>query len=425
MNTNPSSSRLQTLPVHPSTRSANNIPPQNALQRILKPLNALLFTQFLSAFADNMILFITLAMIKQYALPDFYIGVVQGAFLFAFVILAPFVGAFADKNSKSHVLLIGNAIKAVGIVALFAGLDPAISYAIVGIGAAVYSPAKYGILTELTATESELLHANAKMEAFTILAILTGSLAGGMLSQYSLSLAMVVCLALYVISLLASFLIPKGPSNAAIRYNREMLIFFKDTAKLFADRKTRFSLIGTGSFWMSSAVFRLAIIAWAPIHLAIQSLDQISMLTAITGIGIMFGALLTPKLIPIKRYFNAYRFGALMIVAMLIFPFLNNLILTIVLLLVIGFAGGVFIVPMNSALQEEGHKMVGAGKTIAIQNMVENVLMLAGVGVYTQITKLGTSADGSILGVALIMILFVAFLWSQVKHLKALSPKKG
>ncbi|MDF2961132.1 MAG: lplT [Paenibacillus sp.] len=392
--------------------------PQSGLKRMLSPLSALLFTQFLSAFADNMILFITLAMIKKYALPDFYIGVVQGAFLFAFVILAPFVGAFADKNAKSNVLLIGNLIKAIGIVCLFTGFDPAVSYAIVGIGAAVYSPAKYGILTELTSTETQLLSANAKMEGFTILAILTGSLAGGTLAGYSITAALAVCLALYLVSLLVTLLIPKVTGNKQLRYGREMLTFFKDTGKLFSVRKTRFSLIGTGSFWMSSAVFRLALIAWVPIHLAIDSLDQISMLTAITGVGIMIGALATPKLIPAAKYYNAYRFGAVMIFAMLLFPLTYLLPMAVVLLLLIGFAGGVFIVPMNSALQDEGHKMIGSGKTIAVQNMVENALMLSGVGIYTQVTKMGASADGSIIGIGLVLALFIIFLSTQVKKLK-------
>ncbi|PZE20426.1 lysophospholipid transporter LplT [Paenibacillus xerothermodurans] len=405
--------------INPSLTASNGSKPQHRLHRSFSPLSALLLTQFLSAFADNMILFITLAMIKLYALPDFYIGVVQGAFLFAFVLLAPFVGAFADKNAKSTVLCIGNAIKAAGIVCLFAGLDPAVSYAIVGIGAAVYSPAKYGILTELTSTETQLLSANAKMEGFTILAILTGSLAGGTLAGVSITSALAVCLALYLLSLVMTLAIPKGPGNTEIRYGREMLAFFKDTGKLFSVRKTRFALIGTGSFWMISAVFRLALIAWVPMHLAIESLDQISMLTAITGIGIMIGALATPKLIPAARYYKAYRFGAMMVAVMLLFPLMYSVPVTIVLLLMIGFAGGVFIVPMNAALQDEGHKMVGAGKTIAVQNMFENVLMLSGVGIYTQVTKTGVSVDGSVIGGAIVLAVFVAFLWTQVRFLKS------
>ncbi|WP_186445953.1 lysophospholipid transporter LplT [Paenibacillus cremeus] len=385
--------------------------------RRLAPLNILYFSQFLSAFADNMILFVTLAIIKANALPEFYIGVVQAAFLLSFVICAPFVGAFADRNYKSRVLLIGNGVKAIGMVLLMLGVDPALSYAVVGIGAAIYSPAKYGILPELTSGGQELLRANARMEGFTILAILTGSLCGGIVAESSLRLGMVLCVMLYVIALVVSLKIPYGSRNPAIRYGRELVIFFQDTTKLFRSRKTRFSLVGTGSFWMSSAVLRLALIAWVPVHLGLQSLDSISMLTAVTGIGIMAGSLATPKLVPAARYYNAWRFGGAMVVTMLLFPFLHLTAVTVGLLLVIGFAGGVFIVPMNTALQEEGQLSVGAGKTIAVQNLIENALMLLGVGIYTKITAWGASADASILGMAAVLAVMVLYLVMEARKL--------
>ncbi|WP_261807938.1 lysophospholipid transporter LplT [Paenibacillus sp. N3.4] len=384
----------------------------------MKPLLTLYVTQFLSAFADNMILFITLAIIKQNAFPDYYIGVVQASFLVAFVVLAPFVGAYADKNPKSHVLLVGNGIKAIGIVALFLHVDPAVSYGIVGIGAAVYSPAKYGILPSLTHSDTELLQANARIEGFTIMAILTGSVCGGLLASYSLTGSIIACLSLYIISLLMTLQIPKIQGNPSIRYGKEAKTFLKDVASLLKDRTTRFSLVGTGSFWMTSSVVRLAIIAWIPAHLGIESVDQISMLVAITGIGIMVGALMTPKLIPARKYYNSYLFGILMIVSILLFPLITNLYVTIGLLLLIGFSGGVFIVPMNSVLQDKGQGMVGAGKTIAVQNLVENALMLSGVGIYTQISKVGISPDISITGIAVILAGFVGYLILQRQRLK-------
>ncbi|UJF31924.1 lysophospholipid transporter LplT [Paenibacillus hexagrammi] len=385
----------------------------------IKPLNTLYLTQFLSAFADNMILFITLAIIQRDAYPDFYIGVVQASFLVAYVILAPFVGAFADKNAKSSVLLIGNAIKSLGIIALFAHLDPAVCYGIVGIGAAIYSPAKYGILPTLTHSDTELLSANAKIEGYTILAILTGSVCGGLLAKYSLPISIAACLALYLLSLAMTTLIPRVAGNPDIHYGKEAKLFWKDLAVLMKDRTTRFSLVGTGSFWMASSVVRLAIIAWVPMHLGIHSVDQISMLVAVTGIGIMIGALTTPKLIPARKYYNSYVFGMIMIVAILLFTVISNLYLTIALLLLVGFSGGVFIVPMNTVLQDKGQNMVGAGKTIAVQNLVENALMLLGVGAYTQISQAGISTDISIVGIAAILAGFIAYLVVQRKRLKA------
>lgn len=384
----------------------------------MKPLQTLNLTQFLSAFADNMILFITLAIIKQNAFPDYYIGVVQASFLVAFVLLAPFVGAIADKNSKSRVLLVGNAIKSIGIIAMFLHVDPAVSYGIVGIGAAVYSPAKYGILPALTHSDDELLRANARMEGYTIMAILLGSVCGGILAKMSLSGSMIACLALYLLSLQLTLQMPKMQGDPSIRYGKAARAFLSDMSALLKDRATRFSLVGTGSFWMTSSVVRLAIIAWVPAHLGIESIDQISMLVAVTGVGIMLGALMTPKLVPARRYYNSFLFGILMIICILLFPLITNLYITIGLLLLVGFSGGVFIVPMNAVLQDRGQGMVGSGKTIAIQNFVENAMMLAGVGLYTQISKDGLSPDLSITGIACILAGFVVYLIVQRERLK-------
>ncbi|MZQ86138.1 lysophospholipid transporter LplT [Paenibacillus sp. 5J-6] len=384
----------------------------------MKPLQTLNLTQFLSAFADNMILFITLAIIKQNAFPDYYIGVVQASFLVAFVLLAPFVGAVADKNSKSRVLLVGNAIKSIGIIAMFFHVDPAVSYGIVGIGAAVYSPAKYGILPALTHSDHELLRANARMEGYTIMAILLGSVCGGILAKISLSGSMIACLALYLLSLQLTLQMPKMQGDPSIRYGKAARTFLADMSALLKDRATRFSLVGTGSFWMTSSVVRLAIIAWVPAHLGIESIDQISMLVAVTGVGIMVGALMTPKLVPARRYYNSFIFGILMIICMMLFPLITNLYTTIGLLLLVGFSGGVFIVPMNAVLQDRGQVMVGAGKTIAVQNFLENAMMLAGVGLYTQISKDGLSPDLSITGIACILAGFVVYLIVQRERLK-------
>jgi len=386
----------------------------------MKPLQTLYFTQFISAFADNMILFITLAVIQNKQLPDMYIGVVQACFLVAFVVLAPFVGAFADKHSKSTVLLIGNAIKAAGIAMLLLGLDPAVSYAVVGVGAALYSPAKYGILPSLTQGEHELLRANARIEGYTIVAILLGSVAGGLLARWSLLGSMAVCLVFYLLSLALTLRIPRMAGNSSIRYGREMRRFFLDFARLLGDRATRFSLIGTGSFWMTSAVVRLAVLAWIPAHLGITSVDRISLLVAVIGVGIMLGAFLTPKLLPAGKYYNSLLFGLLLLITLLLFPLVSSLPLTVALLLVVGFCGGVFIVPMNTVLQEKGQRKVGAGKTIAIQNFVENLLMLLGVGGYTQIAAGGFPTDGSLIGIAVILALFVGYLALQRRRLLGL-----
>ncbi|WP_025027965.1 lysophospholipid transporter LplT [Caldalkalibacillus mannanilyticus] len=389
------------------------------MKTLFKPLQALYFTQFLSAFADNMILFITLAIITQQALGDFYIGIVQASFFVAYIALAPFVGPLADKNAKSRILLIGNIIKASGILLLLMNVDPALSYAVVGIGAVIYSPAKYGILPELTKNEDDLLVANGKVEGYTILAILTGTVAGGVLANQSIPLAMMVCFILYVLSTVLTLAIPKMKGRNELLYRNALPDFMHDVKELFTIPKAQFSIIGTASFWMTSAVLRLAMFAWIPLVLGITMIDKISMIVASTGFGIVLGSLATPYLIPAKRYYRSYLYGFFMVAIIFLFVGVSNLYLTIALLLIIGFMGGVYIVPMNSALQEVGHQQMGAGKAIAVQNFANNILMLLGVGAYTMMTKLGFSVHFSMLGIGTLLLFFVLFLMMKQKTLKA------
>lgn len=385
----------------------------------IAPLTALYWTQFISAFADNMIIFIVLAIMRQEGYPGFYIGLVQSAFLLAYVLCAPFVGLFADRNPKSWVLLIGNIVKAGGISLLMLGVSPVLSYLIVGIGAVTYSPAKYGILPELTPNEEALLKANGKIEGYTIFAILAGSVAGGILAEYSLLWAMTVCIGLYIVSLAGTFAIPRMPGNQSIRYNRALQDFISDTKRFFSSRKCRFSLIGTCSFWMSSTVLRFAFIAWIPLVLGITSLDKISMLVAITGVGIIIGSLATPYLIPAHKFYRSYLYGLMMALLIISSIFLSNLYLIIVVLMAIGFMGGAFIVPMNTVIQDEGHKLGGTGKAVAVQNFVNNTMMLLGMGIYTGATKADVSAPASIVAIGLILLCFVLYLHFQKKKLLA------
>lgn len=376
-----------------------------------KPLNALLTAQFLSAFVDNMILFITLAIIKRDAYPGWYLPLVQSAFLFSYIILAPWVGRYADKHPKANVLVVGNILKALGIVMLMLEINPALSYAVVGIGAVVYSPAKYGILPELARGEKELLKANSRIESYTILAILTGSVAGGFLSDRSIFLALLVCLVLYGLSVLYNTFIPKGRGNYLITYKKAVREFKADSGSLFKNSQGRFSLVGTGAFWLASAVLRMVIIAWLPLTLGITGNTSISLIIAVTGIGIAAGAAVTPYLVTVKTYTRCIFYGLAMAFSILAFTVIHNLPLTIIFLLLTGALGGIFIVPMNTCLQQVGHTTIGTGKTIAIQNFVENSFMFAGVGAYTVAAKAGIGVNTAITATAVTLLLFVTLMF--------------
>ncbi len=375
------------------------------------PISALFGAQFISAFVDNMILFIVLAIIRQDGYPEYYLPFVQSTFLAAYIIWSPWVGRFADKHPKAKVLMIGNAVKAGGVVFLLLKLDPALSYALVGLGAAVYSPAKYGILPFLTRCEAELLRANSSLESLTILAILLGSAAGGFLADHSIRLSLLLCVLLYSLSLAVNLLIPKNEGDATITYRHALATFASDVAFLFKKSASHYSLIGTGSFWLASAVLRMIIFAWLPLTLGITSVSEISLIIAVSGIGLAVGAGLTPKLISLANYRRTLCFGGGMGLAILAFPGVSDLHLTLTLLFSVGMLGGIYIVPMNAVLQHTGHTSIGAGKTIAVQNFTENCFMFTGVFAYTLASKAGIATNTSLAATGAIFLLLVAYLF--------------
>ncbi len=390
------------------------------LKRKLSPLNAVVWTQFLSSFSDNLNFFLIVGMVKRQGVenPDGTIAYIQMAFLCAYVLLAPIVGAFADKKSKAHILLIGNALKATGIALLLFGLPPVLCYLLVGVGAVVYSPGKYGILTELTNNENELLRANAKVEGSTILAILLGTVGGGLLAQNSDLPAILVCLCVYLLSLLMTLLVPARPGDASIRYGQAAVSFFRDVRRLFGNVRSRFSLIGTGAFWLTASVLRIALIAWLPINLGITDTDQQSLIIGVTALGVVASAFVTPRWVPAGRLHRAFYYGVAMVATVMIATFTHELWLTVTLLFFTGLFGGIFVIPLNTMLQEEGKRLIGAGKTIAVQNFSENVLTVSGLFIYLTLTEMDVPVNESVIGIGLVLTCFILFLATQLAAIK-------
>lgn len=392
----------------------------SAKSKGMRPLNAVVWTQFLSSFADNLNFFIIVGMVNRqgFANPDAYVSYIQIAFLAAYVILAPIVGTFADKRAKSQVLLVGNLFKTAGILLLFTGLHPAVCYLVLGIGAVIYSPAKYGILTELTNTEDELLRANAKVEGTTILAILLGTVAGGLLAKESDLPGLIACLVVYSASIAMTFFVPARGGNRDVRYGASAVAFLRDVKVLFAHPAARFSLIGTGAFWLTASVLRIALIAWLPENLGITDTDQQSLIIGVCAIGVVFSAFVTPKLVPAGKLYSSYVYGFIMVTAVMVAAFSPNVWLTVVLMLIIGLFGGVFLIPLNTILQEVGKDLIGPGKTIAIQNFVENALNVSGLTVYLLLISAGTPINWSVVGMGTLLLLFVLYLATQVGLVK-------
>ena len=382
---------------------------------------ALLVAQFLSAFGDNAILFAAIGMVlAAEQTVEWYIPALQAVFLIAYVVAAPWVGPFADRLSKPRVLLIGNLVKAAGVGLILAGVEPLAAYGLVGLGAAIYSPAKYGILPEMM-REHQLVKANAWIEASTIAAIILGTVAGGQLADYSVQGAFWMVAWCYLASMLVTLAIPRlVPRGARLK---QALPDFRHTLQRFMQTpRARFAMLGGCLFWGAAAVLRVLLVAWVPLVLATRSAGAVSELALFLAIGVIIGSVVVPRLIPLQHLqrarFAAYAMG----ISVLLFALVDNAGAARGVLLLIGVGGGVFIVPINAALQQIGHRGVGSGRAVAVQNFYQNVAMLITVGLYTAATATGIHPVTSI--VVLGMSVLVATL-AVARRLPAANSGSG
>lgn len=397
-----------------------------SIKKKISPLRMVVLTQFLSAFSDNLNFFLVVGMVKRQGVddPDGYVTYIQMAILLAYVLLAPLVGAFADKKKKASVLLLGNAMKSIGIALLLCGVPPVLCYFFVGVGAVVYSPGKYGILTELTKDEGELLRANAQVEGSTILAILLGTVAGGVLAAHSDLPAILVCLFIYLLSLAMTFFIPSRAGNPKIDYRESAGRFFRDLTRLFRNPRGRFSLLGTSAFWVTAAVLRIALIAWLPKNLGITDTDEQSMIIGVTAIGVVLSAFLIPKLVPAGKLYRAFYYGLVMVGAVMAASFTHHVAWTVTLLFITGVMGGIFLIPLNTMLQEEGKTAIGSGRTIAVQNFVENAITVVGLALYLIFTEMHVSVNLSVIGMGCVLLVFLLALATQIGAIRASYSRK-
>lgn len=378
-----------------------------------KGMMAVIAAQFLSAFGDNALLFATLAVLKQRVYPDWSQPILQMVFVATYIILAPFVGQLADSFAKGRVMMFANGLKLLGALAICVGLDPFLGYSLVGIGAAAYSPAKYGILGELTDGET-LVKANGLMESSTIAAILLGSVAGGFLADWNLTGALVACVLAYGLAVAANLLIPKlaAARGGQSWHPKQMSAsFFNACRVLWRDGQTRFSLVGTSMFWGAGVTLRFLLVLWVPVALGITDNKTPTLLNAMVAIGIVIGAIAAAKLVTLKTVGRCMPAGVLIGVAVVAFSLQHQAINAYVLLVIIGMLGGFFVVPLNALLQMRGKESVGAGNAIAVQNLGENTAMLLMLGLYSLAIKLGAPPVATGVGFGALFALAIAVLW--------------
>ena len=350
---------------------------------------AVLIAQFLSALADNALLFAAIALLRSQSAPDWQIPMLQEFFVIAFILMAPFVGPIADGFAKGRVMLAANCIKLLGATAMFLQLQPLLAYGLVGVGAAAYSPAKYGILSELVAPD-KLVKANGLIEGSTIVAILLGAVLGGKLADASTNIALISICGCYLLAATANTFIPKLPvarPDTKLQPSKLVKEFVAALSTLSLDKDARFSLIGSSIFWGAGSTLRLLLVAWVPVALSINDLSMPANLSGAVAIGIAVGAALAANLVSLKNINRVLPAGLLIGVFIMLFAHTTSLIVAIILLVLVGAAGGFYVVPLNALLQERGHETVGAGNAVAVQNFFENFCMLTLIGLYIVLQK--------------------------------------
>ena len=406
--------------------------------------------QFFSSLADNALFVAAVELLKNDGSPEWQRAALVPMFALFYVVLAPFVGAFADARPKGQVMFISNTIKVVGCLLMLFGTHPLLAYALVGLGAAAYSPAKYGILTELLPA-SQLVKANGWIEGLTIASIILGVLVGGQLVGPALSgmllsmnlplidtgidtppeAAIAVLIFFYGLAAWFNTRIPlTGAELRPMRSNpehgmvRNLLALLPDfwhcNLALWRDKLGQISLATTTLFWGVSGNLRYIVLAWSAAALGYGT-SQASSLVGVVAIGTAVGAVIASMRMRLEQATKVMPMGIGMGLLVIGMNFIDNVWVAAPFLVLLGGLGGFLVVPMNALLQHRGHNLMGAGRSIAVQNFNEQACILALGGFYTLSTGLGLSAFGAITAFGLLVASMMWLIqrwhaWNHIHH---------
>lgn len=407
-----------------------------------KGFYTIMSAQFFSSLADNALFVAAVELLKSSGQAEWQRAALVPMFALFYVILAPFVGAFADAVPKGKVMFFSNLIKVVGCLMMLFGIHPLLSYAIVGLGAAAYSPAKYGILTELL-PNSQLVKANGWIEGLTIASIILGVLLGGQLvgrviAGHLLAIdlplvttgidsapeaAIASIISLYLVAALFNLKIPRTEAPLQpLGHSASGLVrdFSNCNARLWNDKLGQISLATTTLFWGVSGNLRYIVLAWAAAALG-YSTTQASSLVGVVAVGTAVGAVIASVRMRLDQATSVIPLGIAMGVLVIAMNFISNVWVAAPFLIMLGAIGGFLVVPMNALLQHRGHNLMGAGRSIAVQNFNEQACILGLGAFYTGMTKFGLSAFGAItiFGLAVALIMWLIGRWHRsnlVKH---------
>ena len=406
--------------------------------------------QFFSSLADNALFIASVALIQQLSGPRWMAPMITWGFAVSYVALAAFVGAFADAIPKGRVMFITNGIKICGCFVIFfydfislpgnGGFWTVfLGYMLVGIGAAMYSPAKYGILTELLPPE-QLVKGNGWIEGLTIASIIFGTVLGGALVGPTLSstllrfdmpyfdtgvdtpaeAAIIIIACFYALAAIFNLGIP----DTGARYPKQetqILVrirsFWQFVGTLWHDKLGQISLAVTTLFWGAGATLKLIVLEWGQQHLGLR-LDQASILMGVASVGTIVGAVIAARYTSLKRALMVLPFGVGMGLVVMLMPLTHEIVLVYLLLIVIGGLGGFFVVPMNALLQHRGHVLLSAGHSIAVQNFNEQLNILLMVAIYSVMLTMHMSINTIIVcfGGFVALMMLIVMRWNQLNH---------
>jgi MFS family permease len=415
--------QLYTQPAHRTLLGIRRRDPKfQSVRAIVRTMQAGFYTimaaQFFSSLADNALLVAAIQLLRDLESPAWMTPSLKQVFVISYVLLAPFVGAFADSMAKGRVMLITNGIKICGCALMLFLVHPLAAYALVGLGAAAYSPAKYGILTELLPAR-QLVVANGWIEGTTVASIILGVFLGGLLisgpiSSWLLAIdvpridtgvdtppqaAIAVIMGCYAIAALFNWYIPDtGVERRVASKNPVFLVreFGHCCSLLWRDKLGQISLATTTLFWGAGATLQFIVIDWAATHLC-YNLSRASYLQAVVALGIALGAALAACFVSLRNAVNVLPLGIAMGAAVIGMIYINTLVLAVIVMTLIGAVAGLFVVPMNAVLQHRGHVLMGAGHSIAVQNFNENLGVVVMLTLYALIVHFGLSTNAAII----------------------------
>jgi len=391
--------------------------------RMNRGFYTIMAAQFFSSLADNALLIAAIALLVQMDSPAWMTPLLKLFFVLSYVLLAAFVGAFADALPKGRVMFITNLIKVFGCGLMFLEVHPLLAYAVVGFGAAAYSPAKYGILTELLPPE-KLVAANGWIEGLTVASIILGTVLGGALVNPHVATTLLnfdfplidtgvdtptdAALSVIALAYLIAAAFNLGIPDTGARYARQqrnpmrmVAEFARCYTRLWNDKLGQISLAVTTLFWGAGATLQFIVLKWAESSLGME-LDHAAILQGVVAVGVALGAVAAARFVPLKRSLTVMPLGIAMGIVVTAMTLVHTAWVAYVLLIVIGILSGYFVVPMNALLQHRGHVLMSAGHSIAVQNFNENMSVLTMLVLYAVMIKLN-------LNVNIVIVLFGLF----------------